>query len=540
MLLFHGLGTGKTCSSISVCEDMRSYYNQIGIKKKIMIVASPVVQENYKLQLFDERKLKKINGYWNINSCTGNKFIKEINPNNMKDFSKEKIIKYIKKIIRQSYEFIGYIEFANKINNLIEKGSGYSKDKEKNKKRKKYFIKKEFSNRLLVIDEVHNIRSTTVSSKKKNLRRTTQNMLDLVTYAENMKILLLTATPMFNSAVEITWLINLLNLNDNRFPVNIKDIFDSNLNFLKNPNNENIGKKLLIQKLTGYVSYVSGENPFTFPYKIWPYNSNNPKSLKKLLETGWEYPKKQINGTKTPTPAIRYLDLIINKLHIDQDKGYNYVVQKHKEDPRYKALNIATSGIQYTAIDGIQQSLNIIYPVTDEEINMNIDKKALYGKTGLGRVLRYNIDDKRKNFSYTDKILKNYGRIFNSNAGEDSPLRKYSSKIYSIINTIKNSNGIVLIYSNYIYGGCIPIALALEEIGITLDLEIEIIIYLKKHMPNYKIPNTDLDAKYVMITGDKNFSPSNKKELKAYDINNVNGERVKVIIISKASRGFRF
>ena len=63
-------------------------------------------------------------------------------------------------------------------------------------------------------------------------------MLDLVTYAENMKILLLTATPMFNSAVEITWLINLLNLNDNRFPVNIKDIFDSNLNFLKNPNNE--------------------------------------------------------------------------------------------------------------------------------------------------------------------------------------------------------------------------------------------------------------------------------------------------------------
>ena len=53
LLLFHGLGTGKTCSSIQVCEDMRTYYNQIGIKKKIIIVASPVVQENYKLQLFD-------------------------------------------------------------------------------------------------------------------------------------------------------------------------------------------------------------------------------------------------------------------------------------------------------------------------------------------------------------------------------------------------------------------------------------------------------------------------------------------------------
>ena len=95
LLLFHGLGTGKTCSSIQVCEDMRTYYNQIGIKKKIIIVASPVVQENYKLQLFDPRKLKLINGRWNIKSCTGNKFIKEVNPMNMKGLTKEKIVKQI-------------------------------------------------------------------------------------------------------------------------------------------------------------------------------------------------------------------------------------------------------------------------------------------------------------------------------------------------------------------------------------------------------------------------------------------------------------
>ena len=62
LLIYHGLGTGKTCSSISVCEEMRNYYQQIDQKKKIMIVASPVVQENYKLQLFDERRLKQING----------------------------------------------------------------------------------------------------------------------------------------------------------------------------------------------------------------------------------------------------------------------------------------------------------------------------------------------------------------------------------------------------------------------------------------------------------------------------------------------
>ena len=55
ILLFHGLGTGKTCSSIQVAGlKMRLYLNKMNINKKIIIVASPVVQENYKLQLFDE------------------------------------------------------------------------------------------------------------------------------------------------------------------------------------------------------------------------------------------------------------------------------------------------------------------------------------------------------------------------------------------------------------------------------------------------------------------------------------------------------
>ena len=248
---------------------------QLGIKKKIMIIASPVVQENYKLQLFDDRKLKKINGLWNIKACTGNKFIKEVNPMNIKDLTKEKIVKQIKKIIRQSYEFMGYIEFANKINNLIKMKK--TADEKSNNRRKIAIIKKEFSNRLLVIDEVHNIRAISKT------RRTTQNMLDLVSHAENMKLLLLTATPMFNDAKEIIWLANLMNLNDKRFPIEISDIFDKKGDFLINKKGKNIGKELLIQKITGYVSYVSGENPFTFPFRLFPNDFNSPHSLKKLV-----------------------------------------------------------------------------------------------------------------------------------------------------------------------------------------------------------------------------------------------------------------
>ena len=34
LLVYHGLGTGKTCSSINVCEETRTYFKQLGIKKK--------------------------------------------------------------------------------------------------------------------------------------------------------------------------------------------------------------------------------------------------------------------------------------------------------------------------------------------------------------------------------------------------------------------------------------------------------------------------------------------------------------------------
>ena len=67
-------------------------------------------------------------------------------------------------------------------------------------------------------------------------RRTTQNLLDLVSFSRNMKLLLLTATPMFNEASEIVWLTNLMNLNDKRFPISIKDIFNQDGDLIETEN----------------------------------------------------------------------------------------------------------------------------------------------------------------------------------------------------------------------------------------------------------------------------------------------------------------
>ena len=115
LLLFHGLGSGKTCSAIGVCEEMRDYLKQMGISKRIIIVASPNVQDNFKLQLFDERKLKEVDGLWTMKGCLGNKLLKEINPTGMKGLKRDKVVQQVKNIISSSYYFVGYLQFSNDI-----------------------------------------------------------------------------------------------------------------------------------------------------------------------------------------------------------------------------------------------------------------------------------------------------------------------------------------------------------------------------------------------------------------------------------------
>ena len=40
--------------------------------------------------------------------------------------------------------------------------------------------------------------------------------------------------------------------------------------FVVNEEGHEIGKDILIQKARGYISFVRGENPYLFPYRIYP------------------------------------------------------------------------------------------------------------------------------------------------------------------------------------------------------------------------------------------------------------------------------
>ena len=77
----------------------------------------------------------------------------------MKGLERDKIIKQIKRIISQSYLFLGYVQFANYISRIMNKfklSKGYSS---LHHGRIQKALDREFSNRLIVIDEAHNIRN---------------------------------------------------------------------------------------------------------------------------------------------------------------------------------------------------------------------------------------------------------------------------------------------------------------------------------------------------------------------------------------------
>ena len=73
LLLYHGTGTGKTCSSISIAEQFSEELERN--HKKIIVVLNPSIQENFRKNIFNIQKYKskRVN-----QQCLRDKYLKMI------------------------------------------------------------------------------------------------------------------------------------------------------------------------------------------------------------------------------------------------------------------------------------------------------------------------------------------------------------------------------------------------------------------------------------------------------------------------------
>ena len=201
LLLYHGLGSGKTCSSIVISEGIKDYMN--------VVVMSPASLKQNFLQ-----ELKKcgdsaysINQHWtwNQNSThdvkvkrngyfgTWETSAQSSNFESMSATDQASITEQIDEMIKTKYNFIAY----NGINvkNFNEKITPNGKNI--------------FSNKLVIIDEAHNLISRIINKINKP-DEISYKIYDLLMNAENCRIVMLTGTPIINYSCEMAILFNIL------------------------------------------------------------------------------------------------------------------------------------------------------------------------------------------------------------------------------------------------------------------------------------------------------------------------------------------
>lgn len=147
LLLYHGVGVGKTCAAITISESLLS--SQTTTEPKIWVIMPQSLKNSFKSQVFnidDFDTFDKLS-----NQCTENNYIKLLNiykstfNDKIKDDKvvkeyREKLRSELKALLKTRYEIFTYDRFAKYINDN--------------------YTNKIVENRVIIIDEAHNIRST--------------------------------------------------------------------------------------------------------------------------------------------------------------------------------------------------------------------------------------------------------------------------------------------------------------------------------------------------------------------------------------------
>ena len=476
-LLYHGVGVGKTCSAITLSENLLLNHTQ-NDTPKIWVVMPSALKGSFKEQIFsianyDDYKLL-------INQCTGDTYIKMLQL--LKIENKEKALVKIKKFINTRYRLFTYDEFSKLIE--TEYSSKILKDK------------------TIIIDEAHNIRNSTKNEDK----RIYSALLSCLGKGINNRLILLSATPMYNEPTDIMDLLYLFLLNDKREDLlnDLSPPFDN----MFDKNNELVKKyeKIMKQLSSNYISYLKGNNPFTFATKLSPEDS----------------------GFKVLNKTIKY-DPGGNEIPDSDNEWY----KKIKEGIMLSKLSLK----QKALIDGKKELNENNVLATLQPMNIVYDNKTgsggfsnFFTRLDTGGSLKVNYNKKYENALYPS---------------EDN-LGLYSGKFLNIANIIKESKGIIIIYSRFVEGGILPLAIVLEHMGYNREGE-KNILNNPKIIPNAPKYGFTKNPKYCIMTShsDINNVMGNTSIDKLLPIinnkKNLNGELIKVILMTPvASEGLSF
>lgn len=262
LLIYHEIGSGKTCTAINIAEKFKN-------EMKIIIVLPASLIGNFRNEL--------------KSSCPGeNIYItkeeKLIKPNDKEYLD---VIKKSDERINKFYNIYSYHIFVKEISKGVI----------------------DLENSILIIDEVQNMVSISGTFYK--------NLLDLINIKVlSSKIILLSATPMFDNPMEIALTLNLLRPR-NLFPIgdNFEGTFLTRFGKFFEVRNIDLFKKMA----RNLVSYYSGDLPISYPKKVFKlvscvmsdyqleiYNKarNKENKIRKTFKVSMTFPKTFLLGSR--------------------------------------------------------------------------------------------------------------------------------------------------------------------------------------------------------------------------------------------------
>jgi hypothetical protein len=206
LLLYHGLGSGKTCSSIAVAESLLS-------TRKIFILLPASLQSNYRTEIrkcgdpiyayeqhWEQRNVKEDRTEANNLGISdeflenhGRYFItiqgRAPNFNTLPKQTQDAIKKQIDDVLNQRFTFINYNGINSRnVDNILPPDNNT-----------------QFDDTVVIIDEAHNLIGNVV-----NDREAKRKLYDRIYHAKRCKVVCLSGTPIINRPNEIAVLLNLL------------------------------------------------------------------------------------------------------------------------------------------------------------------------------------------------------------------------------------------------------------------------------------------------------------------------------------------
>lgn len=127
-------------------------------RRSVIIVAPRNIQPGFRRTIFDDEALHiSQDGANDAKGCTGNTYLKRTGS----EFERDKgiITRRVGQSINSRYTFLGYIQFHRMIEDIVKK-IPKDLDEATFKFQRNRLLRREFSGRLVIIDEAHNLRDT--------------------------------------------------------------------------------------------------------------------------------------------------------------------------------------------------------------------------------------------------------------------------------------------------------------------------------------------------------------------------------------------